>query len=107
MSVMREGLNRDGCAAMRRIHRRHFDRWRHWRHFDVNRPNLTLETSFTALDQSLTKESCKYIEVGFCFDRNILSSICLIEETMESKMKEIIVKVELVELVELVESLKM
>ena len=46
-------------------------------------------------------------EARFCFDINILSSICLIEETMESKMKEIIVKVELVELVELVGSLKM
>ena len=43
----------------------------------------------------------------FCFDRNILSSMCLIEEAMEAKMKEIIVKVELVELVELVGSLKM
>ena len=62
--------------------------------------------------KKLVLEVCDQIrltsaEDEFCSDRNILSSICLIEETMESKMKEIIVKVELVELVELVESLKM
>ena len=51
--------------------------------------------------RKLVLEVCDQIrltsaEAQFCFDINILSSICLIEETMESKMKEMIVKVELV-----------